>query len=213
MYSLNSIPISSSSSFFKITTKNSPIIQSISPNPKPIMSNSQSNDHHHSNNLTLDRRNLLIGAGTLFATSSSSSPSPAAAADYPIKLDGAVKRVVIRPRKSRTKAEKEDEEEVLVIEGIEFDRSLPVKFDVYVNDVDDVMGGPDTAEFAGSFANVPHGQRRGSSKTMKTGLNLGISDLLEEVGADDDDSVVVTLVPKFGKGQITVQGIGIKLQG
>ena len=115
-----------------------------------------------------------------------------------------------RPKKSRSKKEKEDEDEVLVIDGIEFDRTLPIKFDVYVNDED--AGGPDNAEFAGSLVNVPHGQGKGKTKTMRTCLRLGITDLLEEVGADDDESVVVTLVPKSGKGLVTIASIGIQIQ-
>nr|ALF12286.1 polyphenol oxidase [Morus alba var. multicaulis] len=124
---------------------------------------------------------------------------------FPIKLDKVISTVVSRPKKSRSKNEKEDEEEVLVIEGIEFDRNNPVKFDVYVNDEDE--SGPEKSEFAGSFVNVPH-KKKGDNKT-RTNLRLGITDLLEDLEAEGDDSVVVTLVPKFGKGLVTISGIKI----
>ena len=104
---------------------------------------------------------------------------------------------VKRPKKGRSEKEKEEEEEVLVIEGIEFERDLGVKFDVYINDEDDVPGGPSKTEFAGSFVSVPHKHKHKHGK-MKTNLRLGITELLEDLGAEDDEHVVVTLVPKFG---------------
>ncbi|EXC02647.1 Polyphenol oxidase [Morus notabilis] len=157
----------------------------------------------------LSRRDLLLSAtasAAISPTLSSSSSSAAAVEEFPIKLEGTVSRVVGRPRKSRSKREKEDEEEVLVIDGIEFDSRIPVKFDVYVNDdCSDGGSGPTAAEFAGSMVNVPHGRGR-----MRTGLRLGITDLIEDVGADDDDSLLVTLVPKSGVGLVTVGSIGIQ---
>ena len=126
--------------------------------------------------------------------------------EFPIKLDKTVSTVVKRPKKSRSKFEKEVEEEVLVIQGIEYDRSVPVKFDVYINDEDeDAPSRADKAEFAGSFASVP----QSSGSAGKIELNLGISDLLEDLGADDDDSLVVTLVPKSGIGKVKIDGIKI----
>ncbi|KAL5576783.1 hypothetical protein UlMin_018482 [Ulmus minor] len=126
---------------------------------------------------------------------------------FPIRLEKVISTTVARPRKSRSRKEKEEEEEVLVIDGIEFDRSVGVKFDVYVNDEDE--SGPEKSEFAGSFVSVPHGNKRGKT-TLKTCLRLGITDLLEDVGAEDDESVVVTLVPKNGKGLVTISGIKIE---
>ncbi|GKV00890.1 hypothetical protein SLEP1_g13501 [Rubroshorea leprosula] len=125
----------------------------------------------------------------------------------PVVLDKTVSFDVARPRKSRSKKEKEEEEEVLVIENIEFERNASVKFDVYVNDEDDDgPSGPDKTEFAGSFVNVPHKHKHG--KKTKTCLRLGITDLLEDLGAEDDDSVIVTLVPKYGAVRIG----GIKIE-
>lgn len=127
---------------------------------------------------------------------------------FPLVLSNAVSFEVARPKTSRTKKEKEDEEEVLVIENIEFDRDKMIKFDVYINDEDDVIIGPDNTEFAGSFVNVPHKHKHG--KKMTTCLRLGLTDLLEELDVEGDDSVVVTLVPKYGKGQAKIGGVKIE---
>ena len=129
--------------------------------------------------------------------------------NFPINLDKVISTVVSRPKKKRSLKEKEDEEEVLVIDGIEFDCNFPVKFDVYVNDEDEnAPSGPDNSEFAGSFVNVPHKNKRGNKTS--TCLRLGITDLLEDLEAEDDETVVVTLVPKVGKGRVTVSGIKIE---
>ncbi|KAF4362094.1 hypothetical protein F8388_023946 [Cannabis sativa] len=119
---------------------------------------------------------------------------------FPITLDKTVTTVVPRPKKSRSKFEKEDEEEVLVIQ--DFANNVAVKFDD-----DEAISGPEKSEFAGSFATVPHNPEGGHN--IKTELNLGISELLEDIGADDDDKVIVTLVPKSGLGKVKIDGIKI----
>lgn len=128
--------------------------------------------------------------------------------DFPLVLDSVVKTALARPKKSRSKKEKEDEEEVLVIENIEFDRDVPIKFDVYVNDEDDLPSGPDKSEFAGSFVSVPHKHKH--KKKLSTCLSLGLTDLLEDLDADSDDTVIVTLIPRFGKGHVKIGGIKIE---
>lgn len=128
--------------------------------------------------------------------------------EFPLVLESVIKTAVARPKKSRSKKEKDEEEEVLVIENIVFDKNVPVKFDVYINDEDDLPSGPDKSEFAGSFVNVPH--KHGHGKKTKTSLKLGLTDLLEELDADDDETVIVTLIPRFGKGHVKIGGIKIK---
>ncbi|GMN50851.1 hypothetical protein TIFTF001_020007 [Ficus carica] len=131
-----------------------------------------------------------------------------ALSDFPVTLtDSMITAVVQRPTKGRSKEEKEEEEEVLVIEGIEFDKELAVKFDVYINDED--APGADKSEFAGSFGNVPHKLKPGAQHS-KVSLKLGISDLLDDVGADDDESIIVALVPKSNY-PVTIGGIKIEL--
>jgi len=146
---------------------------------------------------------MNFGGGAALAAETSKTTK------FPVVLDSSVSTIVKRPKKSRNEREKEEEEEVLVIEGIEFERELGVKFDVYINDEDDVAGGPSKAEFAGSFMNVAH-KHKHKHKKMKTNLRLGISELLEDLDAEDDEHVLVTLVPKFGKGHVTVGGITIE---
>lgn len=134
-----------------------------------------------------------------------------AASVFPRKLDSVVKVIVKRPKKSRSKKEKEDEDELLVIDQIEVPRDVPAKFDVFVNVEDHKKRGPGASEFAGSFVNVAHKHKHSKSPALiKTRLRLGITELLEDLGADDDDDVVVTLVPRYGKDVITVGGVHIE---
>ena len=53
---------------------------------------------------------------------------------FPLVLDKTIVTVVSRPKKSRSKKEREEEDEVLVIEGIEYNRGKFVRFDVFIND-------------------------------------------------------------------------------
>ncbi|KAG0448836.1 hypothetical protein HPP92_015887 [Vanilla planifolia] len=115
---------------------------------------------------------------------------------FPVTLKKPVTATVKRPKKGRNKKEKEEEEEVIVVEGILFDRSAYVKFNVFINSSEEVKLRPSESEFAGSFVNVPHKHGQGKKHAMMTtNLRLGITDLLEDLGAEDDDSVKVTLVP------------------
>ncbi|KAM7503846.1 hypothetical protein LguiB_002750 [Lonicera macranthoides] len=135
--------------------------------------------------------------------------APATLVAFPVTLENAVKVVVKRSMVSRTDKQKEAEEEILVIEGIEYDREKYVKFDVFVNDEDDEgSAAADKTEFAGSFVSLPHNHKHG--KKGKTNLKLGLTELLTELGADGDESVVVTLVPKSGSDDVSVSGIKIE---
>ncbi|KAG6392222.1 hypothetical protein SASPL_146435 [Salvia splendens] len=130
-------------------------------------------------------------------------------AQFPAKLDQVLKVMVKRPKKKRSKKEKDELEEVLVIEGIEVDRDSYVKFDVYINDEDDVVTTAENTEFAGSFVNVPHKHK--NEKKIKTQLRLSISDIMEDLDAEDDEHVLVTLVPTNGGDVVTIGGIKIEL--
>ncbi|KAL8031879.1 hypothetical protein ABFX02_13G058200 [Erythranthe guttata] len=125
---------------------------------------------------------------------------------FPVKLDKVVKVLVDRPRKSRSKKDKEDEEELLVIEGIEVDNSKFVRFEVFINDEDDKPEDlRDKAEFAGAYSQVPH---KNSTRT-KSKIRLGLTELLEDLDVEDDDQILVALVPKAGGEDITIGGIKI----
>ncbi|XP_028788765.1 polyphenol oxidase, chloroplastic-like [Neltuma alba] len=147
----------------------------------------------------------LFGVGAAQAAETSSK-----SVKFPVVLESTVSTDVKRPKKGRSKKEKEEKEEVLVIEGIEFERNEAVKFDVFVNDEDDKVIRPDNSEFAGSFVSVPHTHKHKNKKII-TNLRLGLTDLLEDLEAEDDDSVRVTLVPRYGKGRVTIRGIKIEL--
>ena len=41
-------------------------------------------------------------------------------------------------------------------------------------------------------------------------MRIAITELLEDLDADDDDSVIVTLVPRAGTDDVTIGGIEIQ---
>ncbi|XP_021906253.1 polyphenol oxidase, chloroplastic-like [Carica papaya] len=129
---------------------------------------------------------------------------------FPLSLEKEIVTVkVSRPKKLRSKEEKEEEEEVIVIENIEFNMNEFVKFDVLVNDDEDELKcRPGNTEFAGSFVHVPHIHRGGRMRSSAS-LTLALTDLLEELGAEDDDNLVVSLVPRSGN-EIRIGGIKIE---
>jgi polyphenol oxidase len=127
---------------------------------------------------------------------------------FPLVLDKTIVTVVSRPKKSRSRKEKEEEDEVLVIEGIEYDKGKFVKFDVFINDDVEMPSKPENTEFAGSFVNVSHKH----AKKSKTRLILGITELLEDLEADGDDSIVVALVPRSNTVSDPVVISGVKIE-
>ncbi|MCL7036785.1 hypothetical protein MKW94_024155 [Papaver nudicaule] len=112
--------------------------------------------------------------------------------EFPILLDKAVQVLVKRPN---TKS-----------------RSDPVKFDVFINDEDEV--GPESTEFAGSFTNVTHKHGRKDKNMIRTKLELGITDILEDLNVEDDEDVLVTIVLRTSSARrkmvVTIDGISIE---
>lgn len=137
---------------------------------------------------------------------------------FPAKLDKVISVMVKRPKKKRSKKEKDEKEEVLEIRNIELPADAFVKFDVFINDEDDdPKSRPDQSEFAGSFVNVPHkhnnnkhGEKK-KKKNIKTNFSLSLTEILEDLDAEDDERVLVTLVPRIGCGSVTIGGIKIVL--
>ncbi|KAL0407149.1 UNVERIFIED_CONTAM: Polyphenol oxidase II, chloroplastic [Sesamum latifolium] len=127
------------------------------------------------------------------------------AVEFPFKLDKVVKILVSRPKKSRSKEEKEKEEEVLLISGIEVDTLKFVKFDVFVDEEEDDYVDLAKAEYTGTFAQVPH--KHETPLQIKTSRYLELTQQLEDLGVDDDDEILVTLVPRAG--DITIGSIKI----
>ncbi|KAJ6804389.1 polyphenol oxidase, chloroplastic [Iris pallida] len=130
----------------------------------------------------------------------------------PWTLEETVRVQVARPPKSTIKAGQEEfEEEVLVVEGISVEKGMHAKFDIYVNlVVDETAASPKLREYAGCFVNM-----KGADVAMKGGsirnMKVGISEILEDLEAEEDESIWVSLVPRGATGNATrVDGIRIE---
>ncbi|KAL6874155.1 hypothetical protein ACP4OV_014237 [Aristida adscensionis] len=117
---------------------------------------------------------------------------------FPVSLDAAVSAEVRRPRRRRRRLE----EEVLIVDGVEADGAHLVKFDVYVNAVEHEKVGPGGREMAGSFVSLKHPGMEAGKMGVKTSMMVALSEILEDLGAEGDDSVTATLVPVSGKVRI-----------
>ncbi|KAL2931949.1 Polyphenol oxidase chloroplastic [Bienertia sinuspersici] len=171
----------------------------------------------------INARPTLRSTTSRVTSASSSTPQATNESDtmsFPLPLDKVIRTQVSRPKKSRSKSEKDCEEEVLMIE-IEVQRDDKyVKFDVYINDEDD--GYPKNtqmkAEYAGSYVNVPHrhthddgnNNNNGAGHKMTTTLRLGLTSMIEDLGADDDDTINVSLVPRSGMDYIITNNVKIE---
>ncbi|URE37281.1 polyphenol oxidase [Musa troglodytarum] len=125
----------------------------------------------------------------------------------PRRLDPAapLRVLVARPKKSRTKAEKEQEVEVLQIDAIRVDPTTATRFDVYVAAARGDLAGPGLGELAGIFLKLPY--KREDSAVRMAGLKLGLTALLDDMNADDAEKLVVSLVLRAGDatvGDVTV---------
>nr|GLL47816.1 polyphenol oxidase I, chloroplastic-like [Ipomoea trifida] len=128
---------------------------------------------------------------------------------FPVTLDDkAVQVKVGRSKTSRTEDEKGQEEEVLVIGGIEVSADQYVRFDVYVNDDEQPAGGKDKPQYVGGFAHLP--QKQQSSTKTTTSLRLGLNEVLADLGVEEEDTILVTLVPTVGGGVVNVSSIAIE---
>jgi polyphenol oxidase len=117
---------------------------------------------------------------------------------FPVSLDVAVSAEVTRPQPGNTRGRREVE--VLVVEGIEAHGGDFVRFDVYVNAVEHWKVSPGAREMAGSFVSLKQPGMEVAS--VQTSMRVALDELLEELGADGDDSVTVTLVPVMGRVRI-----------
>ncbi|KAJ6808162.1 polyphenol oxidase, chloroplastic [Iris pallida] len=123
----------------------------------------------------------------------------------PWTLEETVRVQVARP-KSTIKAR--EEEEVLVVEGISVENEMYAKFDVYINLVDETMASPRSREFAGCFVKMKGADM--ATKGRRRNIKFGISEILEDLEADEEESIWVSLVPRGGTGNVTrVDGIRI----
>ncbi|KAL0406619.1 UNVERIFIED_CONTAM: Polyphenol oxidase I, chloroplastic [Sesamum latifolium] len=118
---------------------------------------------------------------------------------FPLKLDKIVRVLVPKTRKGVA-------DEVLVIEDITVDTTKFLKFDVFVNDEDDNVEELDKAAYAGTYAQVPH---KTNNRTATTSIRLKLKELYEDMDVADDDTVLVTLVPRHEGDGVTIGGIKI----
>ncbi|XP_048527286.1 polyphenol oxidase I, chloroplastic-like [Triticum urartu] len=123
---------------------------------------------------------------------------------FPLSLHKVVTVEVRRLQVLRSTEEKEAREEVLVIEGIETDGTQMVKFDVYVNAMEHKKVEPSGRELAGSYMCLSHPRIDGTGKGMivETSMRVALNELLEDLDADGDETVTVTLVPRHGRAKI-----------
>ncbi|GKB62124.1 polyphenol oxidase I, chloroplastic-like protein [Tanacetum coccineum] len=131
--------------------------------------------------------------------------------NFPVKLDQIVKVLVKRPTTNRTNQDKEKASELLILSGIRFDTEKFVKFDVFVNDKDDVPATTAAdSQMAGSFAQLPHNQSK-DKMFMMSAVRFGLTELLEDMESEDDESLLVTLVPRAGTDDVSISEIKIQL--
>jgi polyphenol oxidase len=122
---------------------------------------------------------------------------------FPVTLRRrAVTAEVRRPRVARRRLAKAVEEEVLVVDGIRFDGSELVKFDVYINAPEYHKVGRGGRELAGTYMSLKHVGHHGEKGGFETSMRLALNELLEDLNADADETVAVTLVPRQGKVKI-----------
>ncbi|KAH6837482.1 hypothetical protein C2S53_020283 [Perilla frutescens var. hirtella] len=118
---------------------------------------------------------------------------------FPVVLDKIVRVIVPKTKKGKA-------DELLVIENIQVDTTKLLKFDVFVNDEDDDNKAIDKASYAGTYAQLPH---KSSETTVTTSIRLKLTDLYEDMDVEDDDTVLVTLVPRHEGPGVTIGGIKI----
>ncbi|GMJ00546.1 hypothetical protein HRI_003723800 [Hibiscus trionum] len=109
--------------------------------------------------------------------------------------------------KVRNHWSKKKKEKVIVVHGIEVKGDAYVKFDVYVNLIDQSKISPKFREFAGTFAHIP-GAAASKTTKRKIDLKLGVSELLEDLEADRDENIWVTLLPRTPScSNVTIGGV------
>ncbi|KAK9150035.1 hypothetical protein Syun_008344 [Stephania yunnanensis] len=128
----------------------------------------------------------------------------------PRPLDDPIRALVRRPKKNRSKLEMEEEIEVLVVDNIQFEPGTNIRFDVYISKPIEGLATPDYGEYAGRFSRIPHIHNKKFHHTGKARLQIGITELVENINAESSKGLVVTLVPRMGYPSIG--GVFIELQ-
>ncbi|WMV43056.1 hypothetical protein MTR67_036441, partial [Solanum verrucosum] len=112
---------------------------------------------------------------------------------------------------SRSQKDKDEKEEVLIFKGLKYDTSKYISFDVFLNEDEDVNTNElDKVEFAGSYVNLPYVHAHNKRMDYGETFQLDITELLEDIGLEDDDTITVTVVPKKGGDVISIQSVAIE---
>lgn len=131
---------------------------------------------------------------------------------FPVRLNQTLEVRVMRPAK-RTTEDKERTEiaiEKLVLQGVRYDCERFVKFDVIMNDPDNgVDVTPVDTEFLGYFSRLPHGMVAENRMKEISGISFAIKDRLKILKVENDDSIVVKIVPRAGCEDVTIQNIEV----
>ncbi|KAL0306660.1 UNVERIFIED_CONTAM: Polyphenol oxidase II, chloroplastic [Sesamum radiatum] len=118
---------------------------------------------------------------------------------FPLTLDKIVRVLVPKTKKGKA-------DELLVLENINVDTTKFLKFDVFINDEDDNIAELDKAAYVGTYAQVPH---KTANKSATTSIRLKLTDLYDDMDVADDDTILVTLVPRHQGPGVTIGGIKI----
>lgn len=135
---------------------------------------------------------------------------------FPSTLKKTLSFSIKRPKISRTLQDKDIEEELLVFNNMTFDENEYIRFDVFINEDEGVKAKVlDRTEYVGSFANLPHVHDGGKNKTSSSSsstpaiMSLAISEILEDLGLEDEEEIVVVVVPHSGGKEITIGSVEI----
>ncbi|XP_060207961.1 polyphenol oxidase E, chloroplastic-like [Lycium barbarum] len=140
---------------------------------------------------------------------------PPASKVFPLaKMDRAISFSINRPASSRTPQEKNEQEEMLTFNQVKHDKLEYIRFDVFLNTDKTVNADElDKAEFGGSYTSLPHVHADHNSCAEDfPNFQLAITELLEEIGLEDEETIAVTIVPKKGGEFISIEGVEIKLE-
>lgn len=127
------------------------------------------------------------------------STAPKASSLFPLALNKIVRFQVDKSKKGKA-------DELLVLEDITVDTSKFLKFDVFINDEDDNEQELDKAAYLGTYAQVPHSS---GDQYATSSIRMKLTDLYKDIDVEDDDTLVVTLVPRHQGPGVTIGGIKI----
>eukprot|EP00246_Nothoceros_aenigmaticus_P004927 TRINITY_DN16661_c0_g1_i1.p1 TRINITY_DN16661_c0_g1~~TRINITY_DN16661_c0_g1_i1.p1 ORF type:complete len:170 (+),score=16.48 TRINITY_DN16661_c0_g1_i1:66-512(+) len=126
-------------------------------------------------------------------------------------------RKVIKSR-SLFPGDEDNQEEVLVIQGVKVPCDRVSQFDVFLNLPDADESTPlSAAEYVGTFFNIPHigGGMSAMNTERESSLRLGIGDTLKDLGIKDTSNLVITLVPRgpnANSNPVVVSGFTIEYE-